>query len=984
MTLTLTNWKLKYQLIVLIALVVLGFLTSALINKLMIDKVIVKGPIYQEIIQGKDLVADILPPPEYLLESWQIALEMLVTPTNGLGPLIETSERLENEYKSRHIFWDQSLTEQTIRDTMLNKAYKPGLEFLKIRNESFIPALHAGDKATAEQALITMKAAYLQHRKAIDEVVVIANNLSSKLEEDVTVTIARSTLIAALTMLIFLVMVTWLSWLILGSIINKLGGEPSQMHKIAEKISIGDINVETPVKIGDTSSVMYAMGRMKRSLADLIDDTNKLTATVMSGDIATRVDAGKHHGAFGELLRGVNETLDSVVGPLNMTADYIDKISKGDIPPKITGFGEEANTINTIRKNLNTTIATLNSFIVGMQTMSKQHNKGDIDAVIDPNQFQGSYKAMAQGVNNMVASHIVDMKKTMDCVKQFGEGNFEAPIEQFPGKKAFINDTIEQVRKNLKALIEDAYWLAAQAQEGNLSARANADRHHGDFRKIIAGINRALDSIVVPMQETIAQITKYSRGDISGELISEYKGEFAELKKRLNNLSLTMKGVIDSCDYVRNEHDKGEIDIMIAADRFKGDFGKMATNINTVLASHIELNKKTMACVKEFGEGNFDAPLEQFPGKKAFINDTIEQVRSNLNALITDTEMLSGAALDGRIQVRADAGRHHGDFCKIIEGINATLETIVTPIITIKSAVDSISTAAKEISAGNTELSHRTEQQAASLEETASSMEQLASTVKQNADNAKQANQMALAASEVASKGGGKVQQVVETMVSINESSRKIVDIISVIDGIALQTNILALNAAVEAARAGEQGRGFAVVASEVRNLAQRSAAAAKEIKKLISDSVEKVEDGSKLVNEAGKTMEEIVSSVKRVTDIMADIAAASAEQSSGIDQVNKAVTQMDDVTQQNAALVEQAAAAAESLEEQAQTLADTVAIFQLDSDIRSTPPKRIDKRQDSYHKPGVRLTALPGKLSNTTVGSLKPNKPSGDEWTEF
>ncbi len=974
MDLKLTTWKLKYQLTAQIAIVIFGFVSSALITKTMMDKAIVNGPVYLDIVQGKDLVADILPPPEYLVESWQIALEMLVTPINELGPLIVTSKRLEEEYKSRHSFWDQTLTEPTIRETMLNKAYKPGLEFLKIRNESFIPALQSGNKAIAEQSLIAMKAAYQEHRKAIDEVVVLANNQSSQFEVNAATIINRSIHISAIMMLTFLLIVAWFSWHILSSIIKKLGGEPSLIHTVADRISLGDVNVAISLQPGDTSSVMYAMGRMKQSFSELINDTHRLTTTVMSGDISTRVDASKHRGAFSELLSSVNETLDSVVEPLNMTADYIDKISKGNIPPKITGFSDDTNTINTIKKNLNTTIGTLNSFISEMQTMSDQHDKGDIDVIIDANKFHGSYKAMAQGVNTMVAGHIADKKKTMDCVKQFGEGNFEAPLEPFPGKKAFINDTIEQVRKNLKALIEDAYWLAAQAQEGNLSARADADSHHGDFRKIIAGINHALDSIVVPMQETIAQVTKYSHGDLGGNLTAEYSGDFAELKKRLNNLSLTIKGVIDSCDYVRNEHDKGEIDIMIASERFKGDFSKMATNINTVLSSHIELNKKTMACVSEFGKGNFEAPLERFAGKKAFINDTIERVRSNLNALITDTSMLSQAALEGQIQVRANAEKHEGDFRKIIEGINATLGTIVTPIITVKAAVDSISTAAKEISAGNADLSKRTEQQAASLEETASSMEQLASTVKQNSDNARQANQMAHSASDIATKGGGIVQQVVTTMSAINESANKIVDIISVIDGIALQTNILALNAAVEAARAGEQGRGFAVVASEVRNLAQRSAAAAKEIKVLIGDSVEKVEDGSKLVNEAGKTMDEIVTSVKRVTDIMSNIASASMEQSSGIDQVNKAITQMDEVTQQNAALVEEAAAAAESLEEQAGSLATTVAHFRLNSD--NYPPVARNHSAISV------VTAKPPTW--IVVGtSPKPNKRADLVWEE-
>jgi methyl-accepting chemotaxis protein len=256
----------------------------------------------------------------------------------------------------------------------------------------------------------------------------------------------------------------------------------------------------------------------------------------------------------------------------------------------------------------------------------------------------------------------------------------------------------------------------------------------------------------------------------------------------------------------------------------------------------------------------------------------------------------------------------------------------------VQHRTESIGAASSEIAAGTQDLSERTEQQASSLEETASSMEQLAATVRQNADNATQANRLALAASEVAAKGGDIVGQVVETMGSIDASAKKIVDIISLIDGIAFQTNILALNAAVEAARAGEQGRGFAVVAAEVRNLAQRSAGAAKEIKTLIGDSFEQVNNGTRLVQQAGTTMEEVVSSVRRVTDIMAEITAASHEQSDGIGQVNQAITQMDQVTQQNAALVEEAAAAAECLQDQSAQLARAAAGFKLDA--AAQPPR--------------------------------------------
>jgi methyl-accepting chemotaxis protein len=285
------------------------------------------------------------------------------------------------------------------------------------------------------------------------------------------------------------------------------------------------------------------------------------------------------------------------------------------------------------------------------------------------------------------------------------------------------------------------------------------------------------------------------------------------------------------------------------------------------------------------------------------------------------------AAGDLTTEVKVRTNDEAGELMAALKEMNASLVSIVSKV---RAGTGAIATAAQEISAGNQDLSNRTEQQASSLEETASSMEELTSTVKQNADNARQANQLAASAADTAARGGEVVAEVVVTMGSINEASRKIADIITVIDGIAFQTNILALNAAVEAARAGEQGRGFAVVAGEVRNLAQRSAAAAKEIKGLIGDSVSRVEAGSRLVDQAGRTMDEVVASVKRVSDIISEIAAASEEQREGIEQVNGAIVQMDHVTQQNAALVEQAAAAAAAMREQAGGLAQLVDTFQL------------------------------------------------------
>jgi methyl-accepting chemotaxis protein len=483
--------------------------------------------------------------------------------------------------------------------------------------------------------------------------------------------------------------------------------------------------------------------------------------------------------------------------------------------------------------------------------------------------------------------------------------------------------------------LQQAGSVAAKIAAGDLSSSIQIT-HHDEIGHLLKSMQSMQDSLTSLVREIQAIVDASVQGDFSKRMdLSNKQGFGITIGESLNQLSETTNTGLTDIMRVSNALSAGDLSQKITKE-YPGVFGQTKNGVNNTVDALNGIVNDIQFLVLSAGQGDFSVKMDM-AGKQGYtktLSELLNQLSDVTEGGLLDIIRVANALARGDL-TETIAKDYPGLFDQTKQGINTTVENLKKLVGEIKEAVDAISTASKEIAQGNADLSQRTEEQASSLEETASSMEELTSTVKQNAENAKQANQLAISSSNVAGKGGAVVGQVVGTMSSINDSSRKIVDIISVIDGIAFQTNILALNAAVEAARAGEQGRGFAVVAGEVRNLAQRSAAAAKEIKTLIGDSVGKVENGTKLVSEAGQTMEEIVTSIKRVTDIMAEISAASSEQSAGIEQVNLAITQMDEVTQQNAALVEEAAAAAESLEEQAQNLATSVSVFKIDIGVK-------------------------------------------------
>ena len=544
---------------------------------------------------------------------------------------------------------------------------------------------------------------------------------------------------------------------------------------------------------------------------------------------------------------------------------------------------------------------------------------------------------------------------------------------------------------------------------------------------IVLGLSWLIGNrITLPLRQATHVAESIARGKLDSRIGEQAHDEPGRLLESMARMQEQLHAVISGQREMARRHDAGSTGYRMDETAFPGEYGLMVHETNTLVGAHVQTMDAVLAVVQRYAQGDLSADIARYPGEKAAITATVDAVKQNLGNINGEIQRLAAAAAAGDFSQRGDTARFDHDFRRMIghlnammqvsddnlgklsqllsaiaegdltarmhgdfQGVfatmrddaNATVAQLTQIVGQIQEAAGSINLAAGEIATGNSDLSRRTEQQAANLEETAASMEELTSTVRQNAEHARQANQLAIGAHTVATQGGHVVGEVVTTMAAIQTSSKKIAEIISVIDGIAFQTNILALNAAVEAARAGEQGRGFAVVASEVRTLAQRSAGAAKEIKGLIDDSVGKVADGSALVRKAGTTMGEIVASVQRVTDIMAEISAASQEQSAGIEQVNQTIVQMDETTQQNAALVEEATASARSMEEQAAHLANVVSVFQLEEGaaVTSSP---VSAREPAP-RPAVQAAA-PAPRRRAAAARTAVAELADSDWQEF
>lgn len=621
----------------------------------------------------------------------------------------------------------------------------------------------------------------------------------------------------------------------------------------------------------------------------------------------------------------------------------VEAVANGDFSQEIDYSRRDE--IGQLLKRVSDMTRALKSFVSAQLEMARQHNEqGLIGKTIDESRFVGAYRDMARNLNAMVKSHIDVQTQFVDRMVAYANGTFDSRMPSLPGERKAISDAAEKVRAGLEA--------SAQAAHSN--ARVKAALDHVSIPVRIADNEGQILYVNHAFQDTLNKYAAGFRRQIPGfdpnKVIGGNIGMFLDDSRSAATYMLKITRATESRMVL------GGRDFDVVTTPVISEHGeRLGTAAQwSDITEQLAAEKEIAALVEAAAAGDFSKRIAD-AGKSGFLL----QMAQGLNAILGTSEEALGeigrilkALAQGDLTQTIEA-EFSGVFADLKGNSNSTIERLRGIIAQIREATDSIDTAASEIAMGNNDLSRRTEEQASSLEETASSVEELASTVKLNAENAQAANKLAAEASASATRGGEVVSQVVATMNGITESNRKISDITAIIDSIAFQTNLLALNAAVEAARAGEQGRGFAVVASEVRNLAQRAAEAAKDIKAVIVSSVGNVDEGAKLVRSAGAAMEEIVAQVRRVSVIIGEIASASKEQSEGVQEVNRAVTQIDQITQQNAALVEEATAAAKSLEDQAGSLVRAVSIFKLANGREGAGRRQTARSQTGGHVNG-------------------------------
>jgi methyl-accepting chemotaxis protein len=745
-----------------------------------------------------------------------------------------------------------------------------------------------------------------------------------------------------------------------------------------DRISKGDI----PERItdnynGDFNEIKQNLNACIDVMNGLLHETATLIQATQDGKLQTRGDAQQFAGGWGELVGGVNKLIDAFVGPINVTAEYVDRISKGDIPEKITD--NYNGDFNEIKQNLNACIDVMNGLLHETATLIQATQDGKLQTRGNAQQFAGGWGELVGGVNKLIDAFVGPINVTAEYVDRISKGDIPEKItDNYNGDFNEIKQNLNACIDVMNGLLRETTTLIQATQDGKLQTRGNAQQFAGGWGELVGGVNKLIDAFVHPINVTAEYVDRISKGDIPEKITDNYNGDFNEIKQNLNACIDVMNGLLRETATLIQATQDGKLQTRGNAQQFAGGWGELVGGVNKLIDAFVHPINVTAEYVDRISKGDIPPKItDNYNGDFNEIKNNLNACIDVMNGLLRETATLIQATQDGKLQTRGNAQQFAGGWGELVGGVNRLIDAFVNPINdtskalkamaakdftkpivgnyagdfealkiavnavveNIRSAVEQINESASQFAEGSRVIAESSQTlasgaqtQSASVEQMNASIEELARSVEVVKDNANEASKVASQASQLAEEGGKAVQRSGESMELIRTSSQQISEIIQVISEIASQTNLLALNAAIEAARAGEHGMGFAVVADEVRKLAERSNQAAREISTLIKESTQRVEEGAQLSNQTGESLKQIIQASEGTAAKIAEIAAATAQQAASAAEVSTAIQGVSQVTEQTAAGSEEMASSSEELGAQASTLRELVSQFNIGS----------------------------------------------------
>lgn len=697
---------------------------------------------------------------------------------------------------------------------------------------------------------------------------------------------------------------------------------------VMNMISAGDISVSIESK-DDRDEISPALKKTVNTIGDLNLEVQRLIHAATEGKLDIRGDSSNYSGAWMDMITGINGLIDAFVSPINLTAEYIERISKGDIPPVITEvyLGD----FNEIKNNINNCITVMDDLLKETTVLIDAAKAGKLDIRGNDSDFNGDWGLMVRGMNELIDAFVAPINVTAEYVERISKGDIPPKITDiYYGDFNETKNNLNQCIDAMGGLLSETGKLIRAAEEGRLDIRSDASEFEGEWKTLIEGVNSLVDAYAKPIHITSEYINRISKGDIPNKITEQYQGDFNVIIANLNRCIDIMNGLLRETNTLINAAKQGILDQRADLKGFSGSWEELLGGVNQLVEAVVEPLAEVTVVMDRIAQGDLQVSVKgNYQGEFGVLSSAVNNTVRDLNTVIRQISETIGEISEGNLTVGNIKG-FKGDFVSISDSLNRILDSLNSVLGDINTASDQVSAGSKQVSGGSQALSQGASEQASAVQELTAYVGEVASKTKENAVSAGEANELTLTVKGNAERGNQLMKEMLQAMNEINQASGNISKIIKVIDDIAFQTNILALNAAVEAARAGQHGKGFAVVAEEVRTLASRSAEAARNTTELIQGSIDKAAVGTNIASNTAQALNEIRTGITKIVDIIGNIASSSTDQATGITQINTSLNQVSKVVQTNAATAEQSAASSQELSGQSEMLKEMVARFRL------------------------------------------------------